>query len=334
VTCHDGVVNPTPPVIWTIPIHTFLGKDATTLCRQIKSTLQTANKFLAHMENDEGQTDFVATSFLGNRGIAGLDPEPPSITHDQFMQMSHDWVDAMGGQFQGDESCGCEVTHEGWSGQIHWAMQTSFNLVNPPHAATAQGFTQGTVTVADGVGTQHGSVTYNLSETFGGNPPDKHTYRASGDGTLTVKVTVVDGGQAGTYQIMVTQIDANGNEIHPLPVIGTSVDSRCGPLYVNYPDGCQTDTKGVLMPPPLGGEPAPQGFSMLDTTSIYNFTGTFDDPNHIHIHGSSGNTDSVGTPDAFDGQVVTTLSINWDLSRNPASKSSGSVLRRIALSKR
>jgi hypothetical protein len=38
------------------------------------------------------------------------------------MQMAQNWLAAMGGKFQGDETCGCELKHSKWSGQIHYAL--------------------------------------------------------------------------------------------------------------------------------------------------------------------------------------------------------------------
>lgn len=95
----------------------FVGKDAPTLCRQIKRSTQTAEHFLGHLEDDNGGNNFGGTAFNGDRG---LDPEvydtppaPPSISHAALMKLGHAWVDAMGGSFQGDETCGCELTLQG-----------------------------------------------------------------------------------------------------------------------------------------------------------------------------------------------------------------------------
>jgi len=100
----------------------FVGKDAPTLCKQIKRSTQTAEHFIGHLEDDNGGNNFGGTAFNGDRG---LDPEiydsppaPPSISHAAVMRLGHDWVNAMGGEFQGDESCGCELTLQGTFEQI------------------------------------------------------------------------------------------------------------------------------------------------------------------------------------------------------------------------
>jgi hypothetical protein len=100
----------------------FVGKDAPTLCKQIKRSTQTAEHFLGHLEDDNGGNNFGGTAFRGDRG---LDPEvydtppaPPSVSHAALMELGHDWINAMGGAFRGDETCGCELTLQGNFAQI------------------------------------------------------------------------------------------------------------------------------------------------------------------------------------------------------------------------
>lgn len=47
----------------------FVDKDPTTLCKQIKRTLPDAGQFMGHLKDDNGQTNFSATAFLGTRGL-------------------------------------------------------------------------------------------------------------------------------------------------------------------------------------------------------------------------------------------------------------------------
>jgi hypothetical protein len=136
--CHDNMApqgDGSPSVNWTLApsFLSFLDKDPTTLCIQIKRAIHDADHFLGHLKNDNGATNFAGTAFLGTRGLDAdqyLDkdsptyvaPAPPSITHDAVMQMAQNWLAAMGGKFQGDETCGCELKHSKWSGQIHYAL--------------------------------------------------------------------------------------------------------------------------------------------------------------------------------------------------------------------
>ncbi|HTL49871.1 MAG TPA: hypothetical protein VL219_04350 [Steroidobacteraceae bacterium] len=95
----------------------FVGKDAPTLCKQIKRSTQTAEHFVGHLEDDNGGNNFGGTAFKGDRGldpdVYDTAPAPPSISHAALMGLGHDWINAMGGAFQGDETCGCELTLEG-----------------------------------------------------------------------------------------------------------------------------------------------------------------------------------------------------------------------------
>lgn len=96
----------------------FIGKDAPTLCKQIRGVLHTAETFLGHIKNDNGHNNFADTAFNGDRGLdremfpeTEVPTEKPHITHQELLKLGQDWVDSMGGEFQGDESCGCEPVH-------------------------------------------------------------------------------------------------------------------------------------------------------------------------------------------------------------------------------
>ena len=109
----------------------FVDKDATTLCRQMKRRFSNANEFLGHLENDNGGIPFAEAGFVGDRALDPdvysdiVPPAPPSKSHAELMQMARNWVDAMGGSFKGDQGCGCEYRHAGWSGQIHYTLEFS-----------------------------------------------------------------------------------------------------------------------------------------------------------------------------------------------------------------
>ena len=203
---------------WTLAPNflSFVDKDATTLCRQIKRQTGSADRFLGHLKDDNGQPNFAGTAFLGNRGLGeddleGFDvkPQPPSITHAQVMKLGQDWLNAMGGKYQGDDSCGCELTHALWSGQIHYLEQVSGDEGNyPDQQWSGSSLVTITVTVANGVGTWHGRVE---RKGFGKNwqpvangPPRLDTSndsQESGNGTLPAMVQVQIDEVHGTYHI-------------------------------------------------------------------------------------------------------------------------------------
>jgi hypothetical protein len=112
--CHNDLAPKHPsgePSVWKVApdFLSFLGKDAPTLCEQIKDFSRRceggicgpwpdAEKFIGHVTNDEGHDNFTATAFAGMRGLNAAEnpeikPEPP--------------VGTTGGKFQGDNSCGC-----------------------------------------------------------------------------------------------------------------------------------------------------------------------------------------------------------------------------------
>jgi hypothetical protein len=303
IECHDNMVRPTAstPGVWTLPLasHAFVNKDATTLCRQIKTATGTASHFMAHMENDEGSTDFVDTSFLGNRGLSDVKPadyKPPSIAKSEFLQMGRDWVDAMGGQFQGDASCGCEPRHSGWSGQIHTAVQTDVQRPREPGVATGRGVNTVTITVVDGKGTYTGDATLNYQDpvaSWDGAPITEAT-TASGSGTVPVELQV-DVDAAGQFSITLTYPSGDIDSV----VIGTMKDTYCSTRYGT----CSTQNTPVHMPLP----PAAIGAG----TGATPFAGTLTDP--AHIKGSQAW--SGGSLTSAFGKVQNT--VTFDLWRSP-----------------
>lgn len=114
MSCHDGMHpkrNGTPSRWFTAPpFLSFINKDAVTLCKQFKRSTGSAEHFIGHLQDDNGGNAFTKTAFSGNRGIDGLAPKPPSISHAALIRMGREWIGAMGGQFKGDEGCGCELT--------------------------------------------------------------------------------------------------------------------------------------------------------------------------------------------------------------------------------
>ena len=47
----------------------FIGKDATTLCKQIRENLPSAKDFMGHLKDDNGGNNFAGTAFNGDRGL-------------------------------------------------------------------------------------------------------------------------------------------------------------------------------------------------------------------------------------------------------------------------
>ncbi len=115
--CHSGLKG------WEVPTAdmAFVGKESIELCKQMKA-MGNSDNFLDHIARDRGRTQFIATAFEGTRALneAGkefyealndkkLTAEPPTISHAALIEQSKAWVDALGGEFKGDERCGCEL---------------------------------------------------------------------------------------------------------------------------------------------------------------------------------------------------------------------------------
>jgi hypothetical protein len=164
--CHNHMVPKSDgsPSRWFLApgFLSFVDKDATTLCRQIKGQTRTAEKLLRHLEDDDGFDNFAKTGFKGDRG---LDPDqfeddfpsaPPSLSQAELKQLAQKWIDTMGGKFQGDASCGCELRHSKWSGQIHYVYDSKIKEFHSAlQDSSGHSLATTTITVNNGVGTWH-----------------------------------------------------------------------------------------------------------------------------------------------------------------------------------
>lgn len=117
-TCHSEL----PPLEhgkepkWELPVlpdHSFVNKDATTLCKMMKRAFHKGLDFEMHILNDNGKTNFQGIAFLGTRGIPGIERDPiRGITLGQFFSQAEAWVEAMDvDEFEGDDRCGCVAMH-------------------------------------------------------------------------------------------------------------------------------------------------------------------------------------------------------------------------------
>lgn len=126
--CHDNMAPRADgsPSEWSLApaFLSFVGKSNTQLCKQIKEFSNgpcaggscyrwpSAEKFIAHVINDEGRDNFTATAFAGTRGLNPeafrIAPAPPrDITHAQLIALAREWVGTTGGEWQGKQDCGC-----------------------------------------------------------------------------------------------------------------------------------------------------------------------------------------------------------------------------------
>ena len=111
-TCHDALEG------WELAPEpmSFVGKDTEELCEQMKFMFKfaqphgTDESFMGHMVHDNGAIQFIETGFKGNKGMSEPEKLEPPVgwTQQKMIDLSKKWVDAMGGRFHGDASCGCK----------------------------------------------------------------------------------------------------------------------------------------------------------------------------------------------------------------------------------
>jgi hypothetical protein len=212
--CHDHMEDHGGPTRWMIATnaHAFVNKDPVTLCRQFKRVQGSASSYLAHMDNDEGKANFIATAFAGTRGLDpdrfSIKPKTPSISHEAFMQLNRNWIAAMGGKFQGDEGCGCQYLTNKWSGVIQYSFQESGDeWQSPLQDGSNRSLVNFVVNVMDGVGNStftvesKNSVEYRhkVAKSGGGVSIEKEGSQkmeksGSGSAKLTVDLLIHDDG--------------------------------------------------------------------------------------------------------------------------------------------
>ena len=275
----------------------FVGKDATTLCRQMKRATHTATEFLGHLQDDNGGNAFGPTAFKGDRGLDPdiygdlVQPTPPRLSHAAFMQLGQAWVAAMGGSFNGDESCGCEHKHDKWSGRIvysiedktdhsHWEQQDSDSF----------SFSQVTLTFTNGVGRadsyaeqkgyseNRGQVVRNGQVSYPFESSQRTQGSMNGSSEATVEVTLL---KDGTYRIQPGW---------SLPAPGKLVYTACNK------GGCKTQESALF--PEVG---------------VVALSDRVTDPNHL-----TGASDDVN--ESFTGFLkvrhVHIRTVTWDLWRS------------------
>ena len=301
--CHDGmapngkyVESGDKPTEWpegsplpnwtTAPTFlSFVDKDATTLCRQIKRATGSADSFMGHLKDDNGRTNFAGTAYYGNRGLGDADVEgfnvklePPSVTHKALIQLGQDWVNAMGGRFQGDEGCGCEITHALWSGQIHYVSQTTGDVIHSDLLDyTASQLETVTVTISNGVASWHGHLQSKSEREFrhkvahqGGSVTIEKESNdgsdASADGTLPASVEVRIDDTQGAYSISAGALVGRDGQSAWYP---NGKPKKFGEMHWSQcnKNGCTSRTQDLGMPGSIGL-----------TGPLY---GKLKDPNHI-----------------------------------------------------
>jgi len=240
----------------------FVDKDTTAICRQVKRSTGSAEEFIGHLKNDNGKTNFAGTAFLGNRGLSEEDLEgfsvkiePPSVSHAAVVKLGEDWVNAMGGKFQGDENCGCELTHDNWSGRVTYVIDSKGDEGHEQWSDWSnRSMTMITLSVKDGVGTvrytvQGKDVVHNRS-VYGYGTAKKENHSSS---TSTTSIDQTYPARAEVLIYQGTYMVSLGQAWHS--TIGKRHVENCDDAH-----GCQSadlDVYQPTLPPPRGKAPDP-----------------------------------------------------------------------------
>lgn len=115
--------------------HFFKGKDAKTLCKQMRDVFKQGADFIGHLVDDNGNSKFTEVAFLGTRGLNEVgrdmvdhykDEPPQQITQGGLINFGTEWINAQGGEFKGDIDCGCDPSHYAVRMSYDQIINTSF----------------------------------------------------------------------------------------------------------------------------------------------------------------------------------------------------------------
>jgi hypothetical protein len=263
--CHNHMApkrDGSPTLQWftAASFHSFVDKNATTLCRQFKKSTGSPQELLGHLTDDNGGNNFAQTAFNGDRGLDEDDLEgfsvtvqKPSISKPEFIQLVQNWINAMGGKFQGDENCGCELTHDEWSGVVRYVIDSKGDQGHTQWSDwTNHSLSMITIDVKDGVGTitysVHGKdVVQNRSGGANGTKVNhgSSTVDTSVQKTVPARINVLIDPRARTYMVSLGQ--------GYLPTIGKKHIENCDDS--NGCSGADVDVYPFILPVgvPLNG---------------------------------------------------------------------------------
>ena len=304
--CHNSMARKTDgsESLWmTAPgFLSFVDKDATTLCRQIKRAGGTAEHFLGHVRDDNGGNAFGKTAFNGDRGLDKdryeyIRPEPPSISHAALMQLAQNWVTAMGGSFKGDESCGCEFRHAKWSGQIRYTYDSQGPEGHDEQVdLSGRRFSQSIFTFNDGVGRVTSQAEVNMKDEL------RRGVVNNGSASLVKDASRDTNGSGGrTFAATVeVRFRENGDYSIEPAVTGSQQIGTLRTISCQYDrnGGAKCDTQDLPLFP--------------ETWRAGELSGNSRDPNHVQ-DSKTDRQDGIGSGNNRNGVIIRTLT--WDLWR-------------------
>ena len=304
--CHNNMVRKRDgsPSRWTLAptFLSFVDKDPTTLCRQIKRATGTADHFLGHLKDDNGGNAFAPTAFKGDKGLDPdrfdfLMPQPPKMSHAAFMKLGQDWVAAMGGSFKGDEGCGCEFRHAKWSGQIDLVVESTYPEIHDEQVdSSGRRFSQITYTFTDGVGTATATASVNARSDMRRGVVDNNTSRWIKDSS---DESTGSGGRTFPATVEVT-FRPNGQDYSIAPAISGSLQIGTWNTV-----SCRYDRSGAA-------KCNTQVLQLYaDSWTSGDLSSTSRDPNHVQ--GSKVSRQEAAT-NGQRGAIIRTL--RWDLWRS------------------
>ncbi|MBI2073063.1 MAG: hypothetical protein HYT81_08545 [Gemmatimonadetes bacterium] len=129
-TCHDAVSRWAPPSPM-LNAH-FAGRTAAQICERMKGG--PPDQPPAQFEHHLAQDVLIRAAFEGRRGHKELSPQPPPMSHEEFLTKASQWAKPLtnptSGEWLGAPSCGC-VPPVGWHGTITYTQAVDWSGDDP-----------------------------------------------------------------------------------------------------------------------------------------------------------------------------------------------------------
>ncbi len=113
------------PPAWDLSGPEWTGLDDFQMCQEMKRAAFNGVNLIGHLRED----DLVKLAFEGRKAMEDVTPEPPPLTHSEFLRATTEWVNRMDAmkQWPKARSEGCPRT-DAWSGAIEYTFTEAGKL--------------------------------------------------------------------------------------------------------------------------------------------------------------------------------------------------------------
>jgi hypothetical protein len=205
--CQDCHIK--APVAWKNSGPDWTGLDDYQLCQKLKQAMFNGEVLLDHLRTD----DLIKLAFQGQRAM-DLTPQPPPLSHTQFMQYATEWINRMDAmkKFPKARSEGCP-RNDSWSGAIEYTY-TEVSKLNRYES-------HGVVHVVGGLA-KWSALAARQEDHSAKNCPSVYSASASGGGEMQL-VTIDYTSEKGVSGISMANLQPKPGAVAPDSFVGLTI---------------------------------------------------------------------------------------------------------------